>query len=88
MVDSSSGQNYPVRFEIVQISEPELLLLESPPQPDLGFPEWLTTRVVFEEDGDRTTVTVTQGPHTDETSPEARAGWTSVLDKLEALLAA
>jgi uncharacterized protein YndB with AHSA1/START domain len=87
MVDPSSGQEYPVVFEIVEISEPELLLFESPAQPELGFPERTTTRVVFEENGDKTTLTVTQGPHTDETAPDAQSGWTSVLDKLGALLA-
>ena len=85
MVDSSSGQDYPVLFEIVEISEPELLLLESPPQPEYGFPDRMTTRVVFAEDGGRTTITVTQGPHTDETATDAQAGWTSILEKLEAL---
>jgi uncharacterized protein YndB with AHSA1/START domain len=87
MVDPSSGQDYPVVFEIVEISEPELLLFESPAQPELGFPERTSTRVVFDEDGDGTTVTITQGPHTDETIQDAQAGWTSVLDKLDALLA-
>jgi uncharacterized protein YndB with AHSA1/START domain len=87
MVDPDSGQEYPVVFEIVEISDPELLLFESPAQPELGFPERTATRVVFEEDGDRTTVTITQGPHTDETIQDAQAGWTSVLDNLDALLA-
>jgi uncharacterized protein YndB with AHSA1/START domain len=86
MLDPSSGQAYPVRFEIVEMAEPELLLLSSPPQPEFGFPERTTTRVVFEEDGDRTTVTVIQGPHTDETIAGGQAGWTSVLDNLAALL--
>jgi uncharacterized protein YndB with AHSA1/START domain len=87
MVEPSSGQEYPVVFEIVGLSEPELLLFESPAQPELGFPERTSTRIVLEEDGDRTTVTITQGPHTDETIQDAQAGWTSVLDNLDALLA-
>jgi uncharacterized protein YndB with AHSA1/START domain len=85
-VDSSVGQEYPVRMEIVEIVEPELLLFESPPAPEMGIPERMTTRVVLEEDGERTTVTVTQGPHTDEMAADAQAGWISVLDNLEALL--
>lgn len=85
MADPRIGE-YPVRFEIVEISEPELLLLESPPQPEFGIPERTTTRVVFEEDEDRTTVTVTQGPHTDEMAPDAQAGWGSVLENLDRLL--
>jgi uncharacterized protein YndB with AHSA1/START domain len=87
MVDPSSGQEYPVVFEIVEMSEPELLVFESPPQPEFEIPARTTTRVAFEEDRGRTTVTVTQGPHTDEMAPQAQAGWTSVLEKLEALLA-
>ena len=88
MVDPSSGEEDPVLFEIGQISEPELLLLESPPRPEFGFPERMTTRIVFEQDGDRTTITIPQGPHTGETAPDAQAGWTSILEKLEALLLA
>jgi uncharacterized protein YndB with AHSA1/START domain len=87
MVDPSSGREYPVRFEIVEMVEPKLLLFESPAQPELGFPDRTSTRVVFEEDGGRTTVSVTQGPHTDETISDADAGWMSIFEKLESLLA-
>ena len=87
MVDPSSGLAYPVVFEIVELIEPELLVFESPAQPQVGLPHRTTTRVIFEEDGERTTVTVTQGPHTDEMVPDAHAGWASVLDNLDALLA-
>jgi uncharacterized protein YndB with AHSA1/START domain len=86
MVDPSSGQEYPVVFEIVEMSEPDLLLFESPAQPEFGFHERTSTRVVFEENGGETTLTITQGPHTDETISDADAGWTSILDKLDALL--
>jgi uncharacterized protein YndB with AHSA1/START domain len=87
MMDPSSGKEYPVRFEIVEMVEPELLLFESPAQPEFGFHERTSTRVAFEEDGGRTTVTVTQGPHTDETISDADAGWASIFEKLESLLA-
>jgi uncharacterized protein YndB with AHSA1/START domain len=85
-VDESLGQEHPVRMEIIEIVEPELLLFESPPAPEMGIPDRLTTRVAFVEAGDRTTVTVTQGPHTDEMAPNAQAGWDSVLENLDALL--
>jgi uncharacterized protein YndB with AHSA1/START domain len=87
MVDPGDGQRYPVRWEVIELTEPELLVLESPPQPEFGFVERMTTRVVFEEEGDRTRVSITQGPHTDETIQDADAGWSSVLDNLESLLA-
>ena len=87
MRDASSGQEYPVRFEIVEMVEPELLVFESPPLPELGFPERITKRVVLEADGGRTTVAVTQRPHTDETLSDADAGWSSMLEKLGDLTA-
>ena len=87
MRDASSGQEYPVRFEIVEMVEPELLVFESPPLPEFGFPERITTRVVLEEDGGRTTVAVTQRPHTDETLSDADTGWSSMLEKLADLIA-
>jgi uncharacterized protein YndB with AHSA1/START domain len=87
MVDPNSGQDYPVRFEIVEMTEPELLVLESPPVPELGMPERIVTRLTFEEDGGRTRLSVTQGPHTEEMVPQALAGWTSILEKLDALTA-
>jgi uncharacterized protein YndB with AHSA1/START domain len=82
----TGGQRYPVRWEIIELTDSELLVLESPPQPEFGFVERMTTRVVFEEEGDRTRVTITQGPHTDETIEDADAGWTSVLDNLDRLV--
>jgi uncharacterized protein YndB with AHSA1/START domain len=62
MVDPNSGQDYPVHFEIVEMTEPEVLVLESPPVPELGMPERIVTRLTFAEDGGRTRLSVTQAP--------------------------
>jgi uncharacterized protein YndB with AHSA1/START domain len=86
MVDSATGDVIPVRFEIVELSEPELLVLASEPQPQFGLPHRMLTRVVFEADGDATRLTLTQGPHIDEMLGEAQPGWLEALDKLERLL--
>jgi len=86
MIERAGGAVYPVRFQIVEITEPELLVLASDPMPDIGLVYPMVTRVVFEAEGDGTLVTVTQGPHTDETQDGATAGWTESLDKLERLL--
>jgi uncharacterized protein YndB with AHSA1/START domain len=86
MVELGGGAVYPVRFEIAQISVPELLELVSEPQPELGLPNRMLTRVVFEPHGDGTRVTITQGPHTDEMEDEAELGWQGALDKLERLV--
>ena len=83
---NQSGTVYPVRFEIVEISEPELLVLASDPMPDIGLVHPMITRALFETRGKDTLLTVTQTPHTDETQDGATAGWTESLDKLEKLL--
>ena len=83
MVGRQSGTVYPVRFQIVEISEPELLVLASDPQPEIGLVYPMITRAVFETEGDGTLVTVTQGPHGEESHDGATAGWTESLDKLE-----
>jgi uncharacterized protein YndB with AHSA1/START domain len=87
MVDAAQGAVYPVRFDIVELVQPELLVLASDPQPELGLPHAMVTRVVFEDEGQDTRVTVVQGPHTDEMEDAASAGWSGTLDKLDRLLA-
>jgi uncharacterized protein YndB with AHSA1/START domain len=86
MVDSRSGAEYPVRFEIAEIREPELLVLTSEAVPDIGIMKPTLTRVEFETDGDGTRVTVTQGPHTGEMLRNADLGWQGSLEKLRVLV--
>lgn len=85
IVDPARVSAIPVRFEIVEISEPERLVLTSEAMPEVGLQAMLT-HVEFETAGDGTRVTVTQGPHTDETQDKSHAGWLGSLDKLERLL--
>lgn len=85
MVNRQNGTVYPVRFTILEISEPELLVLASEPRPEIGLVAMIT-RAVFACEGEDTLLTVTQRPHADETHGEANAGWTECLDKLERLL--
>ena len=86
MIERAGRVVYPVRFQIVEISEPDLLVLASDPQPEIGLVYPMITRVVFEAKGEATLVTVTQSPHSEETQGGATTGWTGSLDKLEELL--
>lgn len=86
MVNRRSGTIYLVRFEIVEISEPQLLLLASDPMPEIGLHHPMITRALFEAKGEDTLLTVTQTPHAEETQEGATAGWTESLGKLEQLL--
>jgi uncharacterized protein YndB with AHSA1/START domain len=81
----SSGTEWPMRAEILQISPPELIVMRSEPIPEAGIAETVT-RVVLELEGSRTRMTITQGPYSDEVHENASAGWQSVLVKLAALL--
>jgi len=62
MVELAGGAVYPVRFKIVEISEPELLVLASDPQPEIGLVYPMITRAAFETEADGTRVTLTQSP--------------------------
>jgi len=88
MVALGGGAQYAVRFEILELSEPELLVLRSEAMPAVGLALPTITRVVLGEEGDRTRLTVTQGPHTEAMLPQALAGWAGCLDNLAALVAA
>jgi uncharacterized protein YndB with AHSA1/START domain len=85
MVEAGGGAEYPVRFEILEIleiSEPELLVLRSEAMPELGIPDPTITRAEFEEDGAHQGDADRGPPH----RRGASAGWGSCFDKLEALL--
>jgi uncharacterized protein YndB with AHSA1/START domain len=81
----SSGSEWPMRAEILQISPPELIVMRSEPIPEAGIAETVT-RVVLEVEGSRTRMTITQGPYTDEVYENASAGWRSLVVNLETLL--
>jgi uncharacterized protein YndB with AHSA1/START domain len=81
----SSGTEWPMRAEILQISPPELIVMRSEPIPEAGIAETVT-RVVLEVEGSRTRMTIIQGPYTDEVYENAAAGWRSVIVNLEVLL--
>ena len=87
MVQRGSGDSFPAGYEIVELVEPELLVLRSDPMPDFGMPEPTVTRVELHEDGPgRTRMTLTDGPYPTNAG-HAEAGWTSSLGKLAAYLA-
>jgi uncharacterized protein YndB with AHSA1/START domain len=69
----SSGTEWPMRAEILQISPPELIVMRSEPIPEAGIAETVT-RVVLELEGSRTRMTITQGPYSDEVYETRRRG--------------
>jgi uncharacterized protein YndB with AHSA1/START domain len=87
MVQGGSGAEYPVDYEIVELVEPELLVLRSAPMPEFGIPLATITRVEFaEQEPGKTRMTLNDGPYPEEMSRNASAGWEGAFDKLEALV--
>jgi uncharacterized protein YndB with AHSA1/START domain len=88
MVQTASGQEYPVRQEILEVSSPELLILRHEPMPDFGMLEAIDTRIEFHDEDGATRVEITSGPYSAEMGPNAQMGWEQQLDKLAGLLSA
>jgi len=88
MVQTDSGQEYPVRQEILEVSSPELLVLRHEAMPDFGLIAPIDTRVEFHDENGATRVQVTSGPYSAHMGPNAQTGWEQQFDKLAGLLSA
>ena len=86
MVERGTGAEYPVRYEIVELVEPELIVLRCEPMPEIGLPEGTVTRVEFHDHGEKTRMTLSDGPYPPAGRGHAEAGWNGALEKLAGLL--
>ncbi len=86
MVAPDGGERYPVRFQILELAEPELIVLRADELPEAGIAEPTLTRIELAAVDGGTRLTLTQGPHTEAFEPQATAGWHGSLDRLAALL--
>ncbi|MBE2315166.1 SRPBCC domain-containing protein [Solirubrobacter sp. CPCC 204708] len=88
MIQRSSGDEFPASYEIIELVEPELLVLRSDPMPQFGMPEPTVTRLELHEEGPgRTRMTLTDGPYPTNAG-HAEAGWKSAFEKLARALSA
>jgi uncharacterized protein YndB with AHSA1/START domain len=78
------GSRHPVRYSIAELDPPRLIVLTSPPMPEVGIREETVTRIELEEAGGTTRMTLSDGPY--EQPGHAEAGWHGALAKLDALL--
>jgi uncharacterized protein YndB with AHSA1/START domain len=86
MVQRGSGAEHPVRYEIVELVEPELIVLRCEPMPEMGLMEGTVTRVEFHDHGEKTRMTLCDGPYPAEGRRYAEAGWNGAFEKLAAHL--
>ncbi|HEV8192850.1 MAG TPA: SRPBCC domain-containing protein [Ktedonobacterales bacterium] len=88
LVEDATGAEVWVHGEIVEFVEPEMLAIQMDvPQP-IGLPPMKTiVRVRFDDLGEKTRVTLRQGPfETAEQREQTASGWGQSFDKLDQLL--
>jgi uncharacterized protein YndB with AHSA1/START domain len=85
MVPLGGGDDFAIGYEIVELVEPELLVMRSDPMP--GHPDGTIVRVELHDHGPKTRMTLSDGPFPVAARGHAEAGYVGALDKLTAHLA-
>jgi uncharacterized protein YndB with AHSA1/START domain len=85
MVPQVGGDRLVIGYEIVELVEPELLVMRSDPMP--GHPDGTVVRVELHDHGLKTRMTLSDGPFA-AGRHHAEAGYEGAFDKLAAHLAA
>jgi uncharacterized protein YndB with AHSA1/START domain len=86
MVQRGGGAEFTIGYEILELVEPELIVLRSDPMPEVGMHEPTVVRVEFHDHGAKTRITLSDGPYP-AGAGHAEAGWNAAFDKLAALVA-
>lgn len=82
MVRRDGGGEFSIGYEIVELSPPELLVLRSDPMPEMGMDEGTVVRIELHDHGERTRLTLSDGPLPLPARDGAEAGWSAALEKL------
>ena len=83
MVRRDGGGEFSIGYEIVELSEPELLVLRADPMPHAGMDEPSIVRIELHAEGDRTRMVLTDGPYRADGGRHAATGWNAAVDKLD-----
>ena len=86
MVQRGGGE-FAIGYEIIELVEPELIVLRSDPMPEVGMDEPAVVRVEFHDHGAKTRMTLSDGPYPPAGRGHAEAGWSAAFDKLAAHVA-
>ena len=87
MVQRGSEGEFALGYEIVELVEPELIVLRSDPMPEMGMLEPTVLRVEFHDHGAKTRMTLSEGPYPAAGLGHAEAGYNAAFDKLATLVA-
>jgi uncharacterized protein YndB with AHSA1/START domain len=86
MVQRDGGAEFTIGYDILELVEPELIVLRSDPMPEMGMHELTVVRVEFHDHGAKTRMTLSDGPYP-ACGGHAAAGWKAAFDKLATLVA-
>ena len=86
MIQRDGGAEFSVGYEILELVEPELIVLRSDPMPEVGMHEPTVVRVELHDHGSKTRMTLSDGPYPPAGRGHAEAGWSAAFDKLAALI--
>jgi uncharacterized protein YndB with AHSA1/START domain len=86
MVRRGGEDEMTIGYEIIELVEPELLVLRSDPMPEMGMHEGTVVRVELHDHGDKTRMTLSDGPLPPASRDHAAAGWNAAFEKLDALV--
>ena len=82
MVQRGGGTEFAIGYEILELVEPELIVMRSDPMPEAGMPEGTVVRVEFHDHGAKTRMTLSDGPYPPAGRGHAEAGYSAALDAL------
>jgi uncharacterized protein YndB with AHSA1/START domain len=86
MIQTDNQSDYPVRFQVVEVVEYELLVFFSPAQPELGLNTDTTTRIEFSDEDGKTRMKLSDGPYEGDFAQMTTMGWNQQFEKLVGLL--
>jgi uncharacterized protein YndB with AHSA1/START domain len=87
MVRRGDGAEFPIGYEIIELVEPELIVMRSDPVPEVGMHEGSLVRVEFHDHGAKTRMTLSDGPYPEPGRGHAEDGWSAAFEKLALLVA-
>ena len=87
MIQRGGAREFTIGYEILELLEPELIVMRSDPMPEAGMHEGTLLRVEFHDHGTKTRMTLSDGPFPPEGRGHAEAGWSAAFDKLAAVVA-
>ena len=82
MVQRDGGKEFAIGYEIVELVEPELIVMRSDPMPEAGMHESTVVRVELHGHGAKTRMTLSDGPYPPAGRGHAEAGYNAALDAL------